>query len=122
MALTRIVVFGSPRHLNLRLLCSAKTPIRKLLDIWPLLPIVVWDDGFEEWGTDNLWAALEHKDCICELNFLDFPTFRLDMDDLLAEMQQPFPALTALTLIPCFKEFEGLVLPPSELFLGGSAP
>jgi hypothetical protein len=96
-----------------------------MLDVWPLLPIVVRTGGLGEWGMDNVWAALKHTDRICELHFIDFSTFRLNLGDLLAEMQQPFPALTTLKIMPRFGIFEGLVrlvLPPSESFLGGSAP
>ena len=39
----RNVVFGSPHRLNLRLYCNARTPVRKMLYIWPDLPISVWD-------------------------------------------------------------------------------
>src|SRR5712691_9084023 len=34
----RVVVFDSPRRLNLRLLCTPKRPLKNL-DIWPVLPI-----------------------------------------------------------------------------------
>lgn len=37
----RSVVFGSPRRLNLRLLCTPETQVRKTLDVWPYLPIFV---------------------------------------------------------------------------------
>jgi hypothetical protein len=35
----RQVVFGSPLRLNLRILCTYGTPVRKHLDIWPNFPI-----------------------------------------------------------------------------------
>ena len=31
----RNVVFGSPLRLNLRLCCTPKTPVRRMLDVWP---------------------------------------------------------------------------------------
>src|SRR6266481_6481133 len=37
----RNVVFGSPRRLNLRLFCTAKTPARDTLDVWPTLPLLI---------------------------------------------------------------------------------
>ena len=37
----RSVVFGSPRRLNLRLVCGAKTPARDTLDVWPPLPLII---------------------------------------------------------------------------------
>jgi hypothetical protein len=35
----REVVFASPRRLNLALLCGEKTPVRKMLNIWPAFPM-----------------------------------------------------------------------------------
>jgi hypothetical protein len=35
----RCVVFRSPLHLNLRILCSAESPVREKLAVWPPLPI-----------------------------------------------------------------------------------
>ncbi|KAH9991426.1 hypothetical protein BJV77DRAFT_529009 [Russula vinacea] len=34
----RNVVFGSPRRLNLQLYCTARTPVKQTLDVWPLFP------------------------------------------------------------------------------------
>ena len=39
----RSIVFQSPRRLNLRLLCTSKTPVRDTLDIWPPLPLIISD-------------------------------------------------------------------------------
>jgi hypothetical protein len=35
----RRVVFASLHHLNLRLLCTEKTHVREMLDVWQTLPI-----------------------------------------------------------------------------------
>jgi hypothetical protein len=35
----RYVVFRSPLRLNIRILCSAGTPVREKLAVWPLLPM-----------------------------------------------------------------------------------
>ena len=112
----RNVVFGSPRRLNLRLYCTARTPVRETLDVWPLLPIVIWVYGHETWGVDNIIAALEHNDRICELDLFDIPSSQLEK--VLAAMQQPFPALTRLRLQS--RDETAPVVPAS--FLGGSAP
>ena len=114
----RNVVFGSPRRLNLRLLCTQRTPVRGTIDAWPPLPILVTGSGFreEEWGVDNILAALEHNDRIRELVFYGFP--RSDVDKVLAAMHQPFPALTYLRLE---SRVETLPVDHSS-FLGGSAP
>ena len=91
----RNVVFGSPCRLNLRLYCTARTPVTETLNVWPLsLPIVVWGDGHEKWGVDNIVAALQHGDRMCETILSDLLGLR--SEKVLAAMQQPFPALTRL--------------------------
>ena len=111
----RNVVFGSPRRLNLRLFCKARTPVRETIDAWPLLPIHVQGYDHEKWGVDNIIAALEHNDRICRLHLEYFPSSQ--MGKVFAAMQQPFPALECLYLE---SKSETSVVPAS--FLGGSAP
>jgi hypothetical protein len=112
----RNVIFGSPRRLNLRLHCTVNTPVREMLDVWPLLPMTIWGDSHEMWGMDNIVAALEHNDRIRELALFDIPSSELEK--VLAAMQRPFPALTDLQLEP-IDETAPVDL---ALFLGGSAP
>jgi hypothetical protein len=112
----RIIVFGSPRRLNLRLLCTAGTPTKEMLDVWPPLPIVLWADGHKKWGVDNIIDALEHNDRICQLSFTSIPNSQLE--PVLAAMQQPFRTLTDLYLDPA--DHTAPIVPPS--FLGVSAP
>jgi hypothetical protein len=114
----RIIVFGSPRRLDLRLQCNAATPVKKMLDIWPPLPIFIWRKYEREpWGMDEILAALEHNDRICGINLIAIP--RLQFKELWTAMQQPFPALTYLTL---GAEFGSDALVDPDYFLGGSAP
>jgi hypothetical protein len=59
----RQVVFGSPLRLNLRILCTYGTPVRKHLDIWPTFPIhieYIRDKPMERNDEDNVIAALDH--------------------------------------------------------------
>ena len=112
----RNVVFGSPRRLDLRLYCTARTPVRETLDVWPLLPIVIRGNGHEIWGMENIIAALEHNDRICELDIFDIPS--LQMEEVLAATLRPFHILTSLQL--GFECQSALV--DSNSFLGGSAP
>jgi hypothetical protein len=112
----RNVIFRSPRRLNLRLYCKARTPVRETLGVWPLLPIVIMVYGYEMWGVDNIIAALEHNDRVFQLNLIDFPSSQFGK--VLAAMQRPFPTLTLLRL--GLDDETSLVQP--ELFLGGSAP
>ena len=114
----RYIVFGSPRRLNLRLFCDGRTPARKTLNVWPPLPIVVWDDDSMMWlmgRVENIFAALEHNNRVCSVNLSNIP--RLPLRKLLAAMQKPFPALTHLHLhFLCDKPVD-----PAS-FLGGSVP
>ena len=112
----RIVVFGSPHRLGLRLRCTASTPVRETLGIWPLLPIVIVGGDDEKWGMDNIIAGVEHKDRICELELWRVPSSQ--MEKVFAAMRQPFLTLTRLWLQP--KGETAPVVPTS--FLGGSAP
>ena len=114
----RNLVFGSRRRLNLRLLCTYITSVKKMLDIWPPLPLILRSDGESEaiWDVDNIVAALEHNDRVHELSFFGFSSSLLE--DVLTKLQQPFPALTHLVLQ--YGNDSMLVDPDS--FLGGSAP
>ena len=113
----RNVVFGSPLRLDLRLFCKNGTPVRETLNVWPPLPIVVWDHHKELWcGVDNIIAALEYNDRICQLTLFQIAT--REFEDVFAAMQQPFPALTDLDLAHLYGDPRP-VIPAS--FLGRSA-
>ncbi|SRR6266403_3466702 len=112
----RSVVFGSPRRLNLRLSCTARKPVKEMLDVWPLLPIVVWDTGHRMRSVDNIIAALEQNHRVCRIELLRIPSSQLDK--VLMAMRNPFPVLTRLQL--GFENETSLVIP--ESFLGGSVP
>ncbi len=116
----RQVVFASPHRLNLQILCTERTPVRKNLCIWPVFPIVIvfyrysWS-GLTSNDEDNVTAALEHRDRVCYL-FVDVTG--LQLEKIATAIQKPFPVLTDLIIV---KRDEGaLVLPDG--FLGGSAP
>ena len=115
----RIVVFGAPRRLNLRLQCgTVRKPVRarETLDIWPPLPIVLWQHDHLAWDVDNIMAALEHSDRVCEIKLWDASSSQLEQ--VLTAMQEPFPTLTNLLLRS--RNEIAQVIPDS--FLGGSAP
>ena len=105
----RSIVFGSPRRLNLRLLCTIRTPIKEKLNVFPPLPIVVWASR----RIHNVITALEHNDRICDLEISRLSSS--EEEKLFAVMQRPFSALTNLNLA-----LEGGKIPDS--FMGGSAP
>jgi len=117
----RHVVFSSPRRLNLRLYCTERRPVRTMLNVWPALPIVIWNTGnvgpmslLE--SVDNIIAALEHNDRVYEINLGVVPGWLLER--LATVMQEPFPVLTSLAL---WSDEERAPVPPDS-FSSGSAP
>ncbi|KAI0249430.1 hypothetical protein BJV78DRAFT_695135 [Lactifluus subvellereus] len=119
----RCVVSASPIRLNLQLLCTRTTPVRKTLDIWPCLPIIIkardFDtsrDLFSEDG-DNVIAALEHPDRVCQIHLGGLTNSLLEQ--IAIAMQEPFPVLTCLVLKKRIKDEIAPALP--DKFLVGSA-
>ena len=118
----RTIVLGSPRRLDLRLFSKDTTPVKETLAVWPPLPIVI-GQGFPRcWRMDNIIAALEHNDRVCDIRLWD-----VELEEVLPVMQQPFPALIRLRMLRDDDGFrwtdEQLETPVvSESFLGGSAP
>ena len=85
----RSVVFGSPRRLDLRLVCTFNTPVRDTVDVWPALPLVIQgidDDGV---GVDNIVALLERSDLVRLIDLQ--PVSSSELEDLSKAMQVPFP-------------------------------
>src|SRR5258707_9687018 len=113
----RSVVFGSPLRLNLQLFCTEKTPVREMLAVWPPLPIVIRQSGEPTWSIDNIMAAVEHNDRVCEISLWQVTS--LELEGVLAPMQKPYPVLTDLTI---WWDDDGAAPIVPESFLGGSAP
>ena len=110
----RILVFGSPHRLNLRIECTNKTPgVKKKLDFWPALPIVISGICDTAADPDNCKAAFEHRNRICQIKlFLD------ELNDInIASLDEPFPILTDLDLgsFELSRSFD----PDLSKFLGG---
>ena len=120
----RNVVFYSPRRLNLRLVCTPKTPVRDTLDTWPPFPLIVrsgsWNDTSSV-APDNTIAALDHNDRVCQINlsYLSLASTELEFFTNSAAMQKPFLELTDLRLVTFRFGWEP-ILPDS--FLGGTVP
>ena len=116
----RSVVFQSPRRLNLRLFCTPRTPARDSLDIWPHLPLIIFDhDNIFNAGpsqVDNLIAALEHNDRVSQIILYCCTTSQFEYATNSA-MQKPFPELTRLQFDMID---DGPILPDS--FLGRTVP
>jgi hypothetical protein len=121
----RSVVFQSPLRLNLQLVCTTKRRATDTvtLDIWPPLPLIIhgYDIlGDEITGVDNIIAALEHNDRVCQiiLNGISNPALEYVTDS--ASMQKRFPELTDLLLGVYEDDGSRPIL--SDSFLGGTAP
>jgi hypothetical protein len=112
----RSLVFGSPRHLNLRLVCTSRTPARDEQDIWPDLPLVIQCYDYPIDNVDNIVAELERRNRVRQIRL---GVSSLDLEKVLRAMQQPFPELTQLWLWSDDEIDETRALPDS--FLGGSA-
>jgi hypothetical protein len=92
-----------------------------MLNIWPILPIEIGASGdalakSRGEGADIIVAALRHNDRVCQISLAYLPSSLWDR--ITAVMQQPFPALTDLSI---FLTDETAAVFPEE-FLGGSAP
>jgi hypothetical protein len=89
--------------------------VKKALNIWPVLPMVI-----ERWsrrrGVTNIIPALKQHNRVCKINIKHIPK---SLVKKLAAMKNPFPALTDLEL-ESYRENAVPVLP--DAFLGGSAP
>ena len=116
----RCVVFGSPRRLDLQLLCKAKTPARDTLDVWPPLPLVIHDRPSSSDSLDDIIALLrvEHRDRnrVCQIGLWDLNSSQLEK--VSAAIKDSFPELTYLSLHS--REETVPLLPDS--FLDGTTP
>jgi hypothetical protein len=118
----RTVIFSSPGRLDLRLVYTYRKPLRKTLDCWPDLPLSIWYPRLVLYhhlshpDEDNVIAALEHPNRICEINLtLTHPL----LEKLTPLMQDPFPVLEDLELGS--RDLNDTLVLPST-FLGGSTP
>ncbi len=88
----RYIVLGSPRRLDLRIVCTDKTPTRTSLDIWPPFPIaVITPFSADEKNVENLIAAIKHRNRVSEIH-ID-AGWGFELEKLASVMQEPFPTL-----------------------------
>ena len=115
----RQIIFTSPHRLNLRILCTYGTLVRKNLCIWPTLPIAIdYGDskGIAPNDEDNVLAALQYPHRVC---FISLYVTHSQFRQMASVMEEPFPMLSRLTIIA--SSTDGLPVLPAK-FLGGSAP
>ena len=121
------MVFASPHRLDLRLVCTFNRPARlrkKVLEIWPTLPIAVWypyQSAVQGRSLilvvdeNNVSVALQYPDRIREINLFVTCSLLLKLG---AQVLVSFPALEYLQLESPTKPT--LALPVG--FLGGTTP
>ena len=91
----RHIDITSPRRLDLRLLCTARTSVKKYLNCWPTFPIAIkYNRPFSE-DVFNIFVALENRDRVSSIQ-LSAGTSLLERVSRV--MQVPFPALKNLSL------------------------
>jgi hypothetical protein len=118
----RQIIFESPHRLNLTILCTSKTPVRKNINIWPAFPIAV--DYRSAWSNprpiacDNIIAALERPD---RVGYLQLDITAIHPGELAAVTSKTFPMLTHLIVHTYYERGCRTRKLPDE-FLGGSAP
>ena len=112
----RQVAFAYPQRLRLLLVCDLRTPVQKLLDIWPPLFVAVRHSFNVEGDENNVISTLEHHHRVRWIVFKGLTSNVLE--SLTAVMQEPFPALTGLRLESSGEM--GPIIP--DAFLGGSSP
>jgi F-box-like len=113
----RYIVFESPLRLHLQLLCNAKTPVKKSLNVWPrAIPIVIEESILRPPQSGaNVIAAIEHHDRVSEIDLYASSTLMKQLHEV---MKKPYPVLTRLRLY--MGQNSAPVL--RGTFLGGSAP
>ena len=95
--------------------------MRKLLNIWPPLPISVCHDAQDSDGeNENTVAMLKHRGRVSEISISIISRRRSVLERLTAEMLESFPVLVSLSLSYGGDTTPGPVLPAS--LLGGFAP
>jgi len=116
----RHVVFGSPRRLDLRVVCTRTTPVSRLLGIWPPFPITVYlpptSSVVDKNGVENIIAALKCRNRLSIIYIYDIRG--PELEKLVTVLHEPLPVLIHFFLRSTDESVP--VLP--ETFLGGSAP
>ena len=121
----RRIIFASPRRLNLSLICTYGTPVRRNLVYWPLtFPLTVdyskasCRSDPTPYDNNNMVAALTHADRIHRVSIDAANSVLSKVADV---MQETFPALTYLRLEWDFRGPHDALFVLPEGLLGGSA-
>ena len=113
----RQAIFASPLHLRLVLDCNSRSPVKRLLNIWPRLPIAIrYTPGRSLEESEETIAAFEHCDRVSKISIRCRNS--LQWEQLATTMMKPFPALELLSLV---SSHDTVPLLPGA-FLGGFTP
>lgn len=115
----RNVVFDYSRHLKLQLECIPRKPLKKTLEVWPPIPMVINGEYYSKSSVDNIMAMLGQNERVCGINLRVLSSSL--SENIMTAMQEPFPILTNLRLCLADKTTSAVPADP-ESFLGGSAP
>ena len=114
----RQIVFASPHRLDLQILCTYGTPVRKNLNLWPAFPIFLDLYSLRSHtpeDEENAITVLKHPDRVCSVRLCLTGS---QFGRIATVMQEPFPILTRLYMSS--RDGNAAILPAN--FLGGSAP
>jgi hypothetical protein len=114
----RYLILASPSRLDLKLVCSPGTPVRKTLGSLPAFPIIIDYDKVSSKDKANVIAALGHPDRVRRIGLSGLT--RTLWEKLDAAMQEPFPALTHLSFTGPEGQDERAPVLPRKLLGGGS--
>jgi hypothetical protein len=122
----RRTILESQNALDLRLLCTERTPVRRTIDVWPRLPIIIEyrhvpnaiSESAIPKDLGDLVAALRHNVRVCRITLsLTGPL----VETVTSAMRQPYPMLTYLRVQLAGDAASSPALLPDG-FLGGQAP
>jgi hypothetical protein len=119
----RYIVFASPHRLDLQILCTYRTPVRKNLDIWPAFPIIIdyynlhAGRGIPPKDEGNAIAAFDSAH-LGRVRFVRLDVTGLQLGKIATVMQEPFPVLIHLEIS---SDVGNAPVLPAK-FLGKSAP
>jgi hypothetical protein len=115
----RYLIFASASRFNLELVCSPGMPVGKTLGFLPAIPIVIeYHSEVSSKDTDNAIAALKYPDRVRCITLSGVT--RTLWEKLDAAMQEPFPALTHLSLTGSRVQDERVPVLPLKLLGGGT--
>jgi hypothetical protein len=110
----RHLIFASPLHLNLTLVCSLRKRARTSLDIWPPFPIAIHVPSCKSpSNVFNFVAALKHPDRVSDIRLNSLT--RIGVMVFVDMMRYPLSALIHLSL----GSIDGDELALPDGFLGG---